>query len=343
MIMDNQGYVMSVLSFLMILPAIMLLTIFLDLTTTGMEENSRGIGSETVQNTAKDLEANIMVSGKQVLKSESEGVVNSGTPLSNSRATIKADLQGKMDQITQDYENNNEMEVDCDITSVDNCEDPFAVEVNSTIYVGKGDITHHESISQNISLTDPRYPIPNPLPFIKCKNHGGAQRAGDKIAFGSSLTDYLKSRGVENAFAYENSTTALIIKKCPYDPYNMHGGGDHGDYNTLKNCIDNGYFHESADGPCFLCRLEGKGTCPHYGMETFIVPMPPSNTSSNGSNFTTNFTCNTAPSSIDHVIFNETASGTYQGSMIVYYSDEIDLFIVYLENAHRQKYGFSTA
>lgn len=336
--MDNRGYVMSGMSFLLVLPAILLFAVFLDLTTGGVEENSRVLGSGAVLNTAKDLEADIMVAGKEVLKSEADSVVSSGTPLSNSRVVIKADLQTKMDQMVQDYEDNSGMEVDCNITSVGNSEDPFAVQVNSTIYVGKGNITHWEFVSQDIPLTDPQYPIPNPLPFIKCKDHGGIQVINNKIAFGSTLVNYLEKRGVENAFAYENSTTTFIIKKCPYDPYIMHGTNN----NTLKNCIDNGYFHESADGPCFLCRLEGKGTCPHYGMETFIVPCSSANTSVNSSNSSsTNFTC-TAPSSIDHVIFDETTNNTYPGYGIIYYSDGVNLLILYLDNAHRQKYGFPT-
>jgi hypothetical protein len=118
----------------------------------------------------------------------------------------------------------------------------------------------------------------------------------------------------------------------------MHG--EH-DYNTLKNCIDNGYFHESSDGSCFLCRLEGKGVCPHYGMETYVTPAS-TNTINNSSNLSTNFTLNQAPSSIDHVIFNDTnlGTGTYHGNKLIYYLDTSNLLIIFLDNAHRQKYGF---
>jgi hypothetical protein len=337
--MDQQGYVMSGLSLLLVLPAIMLLMVFLDMTSSCADGNSQFLESGRVLNTAKDLESNIQTIGKQILQSESEDVVKSGIPLSNSRQQIKKDMQTKMDQIITICQDNNELNVECNITSVGNSEDPFAVEVNSSIKVEKDQISHQEFITQEISIIDPQYPIPNPLPFIKCQNYGGSQVKDNKIAFGYSLTNYLESRGVKNAIAYENSTTAYIIKKCPYDPYKMHG--EH-DYNTLKNCIDNGYFHESSDGSCFLCRLEGKGVCPHYGMETYITPAPSANTTYNSSNSNTNFTLNLAPSSIDHVIFNDTnlGSGTYQGNKLIYYSDTSNLFIIFLDNAHRQKYGF---
>lgn len=336
--MDNKGYVMSGVSLLLILPAILLLTVFLDMTNEGIGENTRVISSGSVLNTVKDLEAHILVAGKEILKSEADGVMNSGKPLSDSRATIKDDLQFVMDQKVQNYKENMGMELDCNITSVGNSEDPFAVQINSTIYVEKGNITHLEHISQDIPITDPQYPIPNPLPFIKCKEYGGMQVVDDKICFGPSLAYYLDKRGVANAFAYQNSTTAFIIKKCPYDPYKMHGNNN----NTLKNCIGNGYFHESADGPCFLCRLEGKGTCIHYGMETFFVPSSSTNTSVNCSNSSENFTYNTAPSSIDHVIFDDIYNGTYQGDMIIYHINGFEILFIYLENAHRSKYGYLT-
>lgn len=326
--MDDHGYVMGLMSFLMVLPAITLLMVFLDMTNGGINENSRVIESGVVLNTAKDFEADIVVTGKQVIQSRAENVVNSGVPLQNSRATLRSDLQNKMDNIAENYEENNRVQVSCNITSVDNSEDPFAVQVNSTVYVSKDSITHLENVSQEVSLIDPQYSIPDPLPFIKCRTFGRAQAVNGRVIFGESLADYLRLRMVTNASVYENATSPLIIKKCPYDPYTLHGTGN---YNTLKNCIDNGYFHESDDGPCFLCRLEGKGTCPHYGFETYIVPPRPNSTNQTS-----------APSSIDHVVFNDTspASGTYSGWRIVYYKDGVNNFTIYLDNAHRLKYGF---
>lgn len=214
---------MSGMSFLLILPAIMLFMVFLDMNHAGIGGNSLVLESGRVLNTAKDLEANIPVAGKEVLKDEAENVVKTGIPLSNSRRAVKIDLQTKMNLISLDYRKSTGLDVECNITSVDNSMDPFAVEINSSVSVGKDNVVHNENLTQDVSLTDPQYPIPNPLPFVKCKNYGGAQVAGNRIAFGPSLAEYLKARGVENASAYENATTSLIIKRCPYDPYIMHG------------------------------------------------------------------------------------------------------------------------
>jgi hypothetical protein len=112
--------------------------------------------------------------------------------------------------------------------------------------------------------------------------------------------------------SYIEATAPLTIKKCPYDPY-VH----HGDPGVLKDCLDTGYFHESADGSCYLCRLEGKGKCPHYGMEVFIQPHTPLG--------------NESLSCSDHVVFAD----HYNGEKI----DPNDWDSLILDSSHRKKYG----
>lgn len=325
--MDSKGFVMSGMSFLLILPAVMLFVVFLDLAHSGADSDSLALESDTVLQTSKDLETNIPLAGKEALKSTAEDVIKKGEPLSNSRISVRDNLQGRMNQLCADNYKNTGLDVECDIKSVESSADPFQVEINSTIRIRKDRVVHQQNLTQYASLIDPQFPMPNPLPFTKCRDYGGAQEVGNRIYFASSLSVYLKARGVENATAYENATTSLIIKKCPYDPYIMHGGND---FVSLKNCIENGYFHESADGSCFLCRLEGKGTCPHYGMETFIVPA-----------VSTNSSLKFAPSSIDHVIFNDTSpgTGTYPGKALIYDSEDSNFFKIFLDNSHRNKYG----
>lgn len=330
--MDNKGYVMSGMSFLLVLPAIILCMVCVDLTLAGENLTALHLESGNILNLAEDLEANIPLVGREVIKDTADEVTETEEPLADSRKTIRNKIQVKMDEISLKVSNKTGLNVECNITSVATAADPFQVEVNSSILVKKDSVAHHENISQNISLIDPQCPVKDPLPFIKCKNYGGVQINGSRIFYGSSLTQYLMARGVENALSYENATAPLIIKKCPYDPYLWHGK-DPG-FIILKNCIDNGYFHESSDGSCFLCRLEGKGTCPHYGMETFISPGRSSNSSGNG-------TVLSGPCSSDHVIFNDTTwfAGTYAGRELVFYFDGLNYFKLFLDNGHRQKYG----
>jgi len=323
--MDQKGYIISGLTFLLMIPAVFLIIVFVDMAHTGVESQSLAIQADVTFYAAKDVEGNIPVITEKVMQKTTEEVIKTGDPLPSGRMAIKKGLQEEMDHLSEKYHNES-INVTCKIWSVNTASDPFKIEVNSTIYVKKGSVTHNESISQNVSIIDPNYPIPDPLPFIKCKKYGGVTNTSAKILYGPSLANLLKSKNLTNAYIYENATSPLFIKKCPYDPYISHGNSP--SFIVLKNCIDNGYFHESSDGTCFLCRLEGKATCAHYGFETFVAP-------SNSSNSTLMF----APCSSEHVIFDDFV---YSGKGIVYYSNSSNYWKLFLDDGHRKKYGLPT-
>ncbi len=323
--MDQKGYIISGLTFLLMIPAILLLAVFVDMTNTGIESQSSAIQSDVTFYAARDVEENIPVTTEKVLQETTNAVIKKGNPLPSSKTVIKASLQGELNHLSEKYRNEG-INVTCRVWSVSPSQDPFKIEINSTIYVKKGNTTHNESISQNISIMDPNYPLQDPLPFIKCKKYGGVTGTGTKILYGSSLVNLLKAKHLTNVEVYKNATSPLFIKRCPYDPYIGHGNSP--SFLVLKNCIDNGYFHDSNDGSCFLCRLEGKVTCPHYGFETFIAPL-------NSSNSTLMF----APCSNEHVIFDD---HVYYGKGLVYYSNGSNYFKLFLDNGHRQKYGLQT-
>lgn len=327
--MDQRGYVMSGLSLLLVVPAFLLLAVFVEMTQEGGTSVATTLQSDTAFYVAKNIEEEIPTLGLEVLRSEAEKTSETGNPLTDSEITVKQDIQRVMDEKTEEYHNSTGVEVNCTILNVGPSPDPFAVEVNSTVCTSKGSITHNERLKQEISIGDAESRILDPIPFIKCRNYGGVTNTSDRILYGSSLENYLKIRGIPNAEAYKNSSTPLFIKKCPYDPYVYHGQSKN--RIALRNCLENGYSHESSDGACFLCRLEGKSTCPHYGFETFIKPAP-----------FMNKTFNSAPCSSDHVIFNDTnpdGSGTYKGNAIEYYTDGTHHFYIFLDNGHASKYG----
>lgn len=337
MIMDNNGYVMGLVSFLMIIPTILLLMVFINMGIEQTAVEQSNIGSNDVLSVTNDIETNLPIIAREVLKNKSIQVVKSGNPLTDSRKEIKDDIQYNMDNLCLNYESEG-FNTKCEVFYVNNSQKPFEIQVVSKIKVEKGSIKHQVNLTQNISLINGSYLIMDPLPFVKCKEYGGATVQDGRTYYGSSLSEYLKSKGVNNSEAYENATSPLYFRKCPYDPYELHG--DTQDMVTLKNCIDNGYYHESNDGACFFCRLEGKGTCPHYGMETFIVPDPFN--SSSHSNSSLNISTLTSASSPDHVIFNDSEHGTYSGREISYYSDGNRNFHLFLDNSHRMKYGLPT-
>jgi hypothetical protein len=328
--MDNKGYVMGLFSFILILPVFLMIMIAVNMVAGGADIQQTRLNSHEVFSVADDLETNIPLIGREVLRDKSEEVIRTGNPLSDSRKEIKDEFQDRMNKWCLKYASGG-IRAECKILTVDNSPDPFKVEVKSSINVEKGTLKHQVNLSQNISIINESYPIPDPLPFVKCKGYGGATIRGNRIYYDSSLVNYLKSRGINNSKAYENATSSLYIKKCPYNPYTLHGNG--GSLVNLKNCIDNGFYHESSDGACFLCRLEGKSVCPHYGMETFIVPAPsvtlPSSNNSSAH----------AVSALDHVIFDDTDPGTYFGHIMVYFNNDTHYFYLYLDDSHREKYG----
>lgn len=143
----------------------------------------------------------------------------------------------------------------------------------------------------------------------------------DRINYRYSLKNYLdgKTNGNIDTTPYINGKSPLIIKQCAYQPYNSHGAND-----LCENCILNGYFHESHDGSCYLCRMEGRGNCSHYGLETFIVPG-------------TFDEMNNTVTSIDHVIFSDEP---YPGDKIILNNTTSDSDFIFLDNGHKSKYGF---
>lgn len=328
--MDQKGYVMSGLSFLLILPAILLVAVFVDMTTMGGESVGLVMQSDATFYAAKDMERNVDSLCVQVMRDAANEAIATRTPVSNSRTVVKDRLQAKMDAVAANYKTSiGADEVSCTILAVGQSRDTFKVQVNSTIYVKKGTSTHSETLSQDVSLLGES--MPDPLPFIILKDYPCVTRDNEsgRIFYGSALKDYLMENNKVNATAasvYINATSPLYVKDCPYEPYTIHGNTTDKEDNILilKNCLSNKYFHDSNDGACYFCRLEGQVTCSHMGIETFILPT--------GTNYQNTF----APVSIDHVLFS---SSPYSGKGLLYSSSGDYLF---LDNGHRQKYGLPT-
>lgn len=330
--MDQKGYVMNGLAFLLILPAILLVAVYIDMTTLGGQSVSLVLQSDTTYYAAKDIERNIPVIGSQVIEEVALNVTTTGTKLTNSRSQIKNQIQQRMDSITQGMKTSiGADDVSCNITSVEASSNPFLLEVNSTIYVKKGTSVHKDTISQDIDLEG----LPDPLPFIKIKDEcisplPTLDNSTGKISYGTSLSKYLQKRGLANYTIYENATSQGYLDRCSFEPYESstdgHGVNATPPIQNLGYCLSNGYYHDSSDGACYLCRLEGKAVCSHYGIETFIVPQVSNNN-----------TLIFAPVSIDHVIFDST--NTYSGKALIYEVSSGKYYKLYLDNGHRSKYG----
>lgn len=332
--MDQKGYVMNGLAFLLILPAILLVAVYIDMTTLGGQSVSLVMQSDTTFYAAKDIERNIPVIGSGVIEEVALNATTTGTKLPDSRSHIKNQIQQRMNSITQNMKTSiGADDISCNITSVGASTNPFLLEINSTIYVKKGTSVHKDTISQDIDLGG----LPDPLPFIKIKEASIStlptlDSSTGKISYGTSLSQYLQKRGVANYTVYENATSQGYLDRCSFEPYEStidgHGVNATPPIQNLGYCLSNGYYHESSDGACYLCRLEGNAVCSHYGLETFIVP-PASN----------NATLIFAPVSIDHVIFSDSP---YSGKALIYLesgNNPTTYYKLFLDEGHRKKYG----
>lgn len=149
--LDDKGYIMSVLSFLLIIPSILLLIVVVDMVNLDESSNIM-LKSDTSFHISGDVERNIPIISMQVLKESAEEVVATGDSIPNSRMVIKNMVESKMNNLNANYQNNTGVSVKCTIKSVDSAPDPFEVEINSSISITKDNISYNRDISQNISI-----------------------------------------------------------------------------------------------------------------------------------------------------------------------------------------------
>lgn len=192
--------------------------------------------------------------------------------------------------------------------SVENTDSPWKILFKVKLNVKKDNEEFSKIVERNASVEGLR----DPLPIAKLTVLSGILTYDNKYHYKTALSAYMLIHNLKSPESYIEATAPLIIRKCPYDPY-VH----HGDPGVLDNCLKNGYFHESADGSCYLCRLEGKGKCPHYGFEVFIQTHTPLK--------------NESLSCSDHVVYAD----HYNGEKI----DPDDWDSLILDSSHRKKYG----
>lgn len=315
--MDKKGYVMTGTSFLLIIPAVLVAISLLNFVNGGNDINTQSIQSDRILFASEDVKRNMPLLARQSMQNISLEIIEKNKTIENSPEAIKNHLQLQINNLTSQYQDFN---ITCTINSVQTSpQDSFLIEFNSTLIVIKGNLKQEEHLSDLVSVEG----LPDPLPFLKCRAYGSITHNNTRTIYGDSLRSYLANKSVKNASFYENATSPFIIKKCPYEPYLSHGSK-----NTMKNCEDNGFYHDSRDGYCYLCRLEGKGLCTHFGFEVFVLPAP---IASNNSSIKLE-----GPCSSDHVIFSE---NTYPGQSITYYINNGTENFLFLDNGHQSKYG----
>ena len=256
-----------------------------------------------------DYANNIEVLGRDSMADACDKVYHT-FKLFDSEDQIKKNLNKKLEAKNEEFEQKYDVVIQSEPVSVESTDTPWKVLFKVKLNIKKNSNRYFKIVEKNVSIEGLR----DPLPPAILTAASGIYVQGDKIHYKNALARYLKLRNLDSPFSYLFATSPLKIQKCPYDPY-IH----HGDPGVLKDCLDKGYYHESADGSCYLCRLEGKGKCPHYGMETFIQTHTP--------------LLNDSISCSDHVVFHD----HYPGQKM----DKTDINSLILDSSHRTKYGLS--
>jgi len=317
---DEDGNFSIIISGLLLISFLILSIIVLNTAIEHENEKNEIISSNNYQYIMNDYIRNIPLLEREALEELSEDVIKNERPCLDSESDLKDRIDEKIIEKNQEYYDNYNILINSSLISIENTTDPFSYKFKTHITSVKGDYSFNNIISSDVDCIN----LKDPVPLLFCKGHNGLSWNDTDYSYGNSLSEFLKSKGVENYSFYENASSPLIVRKCPYDPY-VHHGDDDG--KIMKNCRDNGYYHESRDGACYLCRLEGKSGCEHYGFETFINP------------HSTNETGRVSACGSDHVIFSD---DIYPGVEVIYNSEDGLNEILYLDpHGHKVKYGMS--
>ena len=317
---DEKGNVSIILTSLILIGFLLLSIIILNVAINQERENGEIVSSNNFQYIVNDYIRNLPLIEHEALEDLSEEIIKDKRPSLDSKSDLKEIVDGKLSAKNKEYYENYGIQINSSLIAIENTSNPFSYKFKTHILSVKGDYSFEKIVSSDVDCID----LKDPVPILYLKDYHGLSYNESFYNYGNSLSEFLRSKGVENYSFYIDANSPLIIRKCPYDPYKHHGD-DNG--KIMKNCRDNGYYHESRDGACYLCRLEGKSGCEHYGFETFINPQK------------TNETGRVSACGSDHVIFSD---DIYPGVEVIYNDEDRLKEILYLDpHGHKVKYGMS--
>ena len=317
---DEKGNFSIILTSLILIGFLLLSIIILNVAINQERENGEIVSSNNFQYIVNDYIRSLPLIEHEALEDLSEEIIKDKRPSLDSKSDLKEIVDGKLSAKNKEYYENYGIQINSSLIAIENTSNPFSYKFKTHILSVKGDYSFEKIVSSDVDCID----LKDPVPILYLKDYHGLSCNESFYNYGNSLSEFLRSKGVENYSFYIDANSPLIIRKCPYDPYKHHGD-DNG--KIMKNCRDNGYYHESRDGACYLCRLEGKSGCEHYGFETFINPQK------------TNESGRVSACGSDHVIFSD---DIYSGVEVIYNSENGLNEILYLDShGHKVKYGMS--
>lgn len=306
---DSKGNIIVGTTAVLIM-ALLLVCIFVVSTINYIEhENIDSASNDNFRYIVEDYAKNLEVIERDSIAEVTQKAFD-GWPIFDSEKEIKKKLEKHLAERNIEYEKKYDVKITSEALSVENTDSPWYLLFKVKLNIEKDGESYSDIVEKQVPVEGLR----DPLPIAKLTVASGILTYDDTYHYGTALSGYMVLHHFDSPESYIEATAPLTIRKCPYDPY-IH----HGDPGVMNDCLDNGYFHESADGSCYLCRLEGNGKCPHYGFEVFIQPHTPLK--------------NESLSCSDHVVFAD----HYNGQKL-----DGDGYSLILDNAHRKKYGLIT-
>lgn len=306
-IKDNHGYINSVMVLILLIPIILLIILSISQNEILLNDSADIIEGNDLSVKTDDYISQINIISMESMHNLSLMSINDRIVVSNCTRELKNIIQKGVNNLSQDYKDEG-LSVNCKIINVAISTNPFEYNVyyrlNSSIINDSSNKMISKKGCLNVSITDGEYPVYDPYPLFNSQAH---IQADNYVYDSNSFTG-------NHSHVYDGAESGLIVKKCVYDDYTMHGHSNL----SIGECLSNHYYHFSHDGLCIFCRLENRTSCVHNGLETFIV------------------TCvydNESVVSVDHVLFNTTGS-QYSGDVIVVNNSSF----IYLDNGHKSKY-----
>lgn len=298
---DNFAYINSLFVLIIVIPIVLLVILSIYLSYDLANDTVGGISEATLKSSTDDFVASINTISMGSIHNLSYDCLSNKRVLSNSTRTLKNMIQGGVNNLSNNYYKRGIL-LNCTVINIYPSNNPFYFDVYYRLESSfVNDSSKHISMRDRltVSMVDYSYPVYDTYPLFK---------ANVKVVNNTYL--YLEDD------EYYNATSPVVIMQCPYEEYTKHGHSNI----TLADCLSNHYYHFSNDGLCVFCRLENRTVCNHNGLETFIIPT---------------LRLNQSTSSVDHVYLNESIDGHYNGSLL----DVNNTSFIYLDNAHRSKYG----
>lgn len=304
--LDNNGNILTGTTAILAISLILIFIFIVNSISIIENENVESIESDNFKYIIEDYNKNLEQWGREAIAEETEKLYH-GHIVHDSRKEIKKILDKKLKEINEDYKKKYGIDIRSETLSVESTDSPWKVLFKVRVKADKDNEQYDGVLYANSSIEG----LKDPLPYAMLTAYSNINHDDKTIHYFQALSQYLMVHNVDSYESYILATSPMIIKKCPYDPYVHHGDG-----NTLDECLKNGYFHESADGSCYLCRLDRKGVCPHYGMEVFIR--------------THTILDNESVSCSDHVVFHD----RYNGRKLTEGANSL-----ILDESHAKKYG----